>query len=107
MHPKPRPWEAIVHSEPPRPAPDSNHKIYTKENPWRRSEEASSVPPSWEEGDSSPTPPNPVLLAHVRHGSGQSSQLPRFTPQAHLELPSPASPASPLRRGLVLRPPLR
>lgn len=102
MHPKLRPWEAIVHSEPPRPAPDSNHKIYTKENPWRRSEEA--VPPGWEEGDSSPTPLNPVLLAHVRHGSGQSSQLPRFTPQAHLEFPSPASP---LRRGLVLQPPLR
>ena len=49
-------------------------------------------------------PPSPILLAHVRPGCGQSSCLSRFTRQAHLKLPSPASP---LRRGLVLWPPLR
>ena len=50
MYPKPRPWAAAVHSEPSRPAPDSNRKAYTREDPQRGSEEAGVAPQGWEEG---------------------------------------------------------
>ena len=103
MHPKRRPWEATVHSEPPRPAPDSNHKVYTKENP-QRSEEAGVIPQGWEEGDSTetsssapqPYPPRPrpsrvrsVFLFIQVHTSGTpEAPFSRFTPK---ERPRPVA----------------
>lgn len=93
-----------MHSEPPRPAPDSNHKVYTKENPQRRSEEAGVVPQGWEEGDSTetsssapqPYPPRPrpsrvrsVFLFIQVHTSGTpEAPFSRFTPK---ERPRPVA----------------
>lgn len=63
MYPKPRPWAAAVHSEPSRPAPDSNRKAYTREDPQRGSEEAGVVPQGWEEGDSRDKQLHPSALS--------------------------------------------